>query len=112
MNLRKIVTTITIAGLFFWAPSVIPVKAAPIGPCGVPLTWLPADTAFAIAPITPCPTPGHGSTSVPFAIVGCASGIILAALAANARDHRELTAQEAWTCGILFWFSSPRKMHR
>jgi hypothetical protein len=53
------------------------------------------------------PVYGQGPTWVPFTIMGCAGGIILAALAANARDHRELTAQEAWTCGIMFWFSQP-----
>ena len=55
----------------------------------------------------PGPTFGNGATWVPWAIFGCAGGIILAALAANARDNRELTAPEAWSCGILFWFSQP-----
>lgn len=50
---------------------------------------------------------GHGS-SVPWIIIGCASGVVLAALAANYRDHRELTADEAWSCGALFLFSQPR----
>jgi hypothetical protein len=40
-------------------------------------------------------------------IMGCAGGIILAALAANYRDGRELTAPEAWSCGLLFWASAP-----
>jgi len=51
---------------------------------------------------------GSGPTYVPWLIIGCAGGIILAALAANARDHRELTAPEAWSCGLLFWFSPPK----
>jgi len=51
---------------------------------------------------------GSGPTAVPWAIFGCAGGIILAALAANARDNRELTAPEAWSCGLLFWFSPPQ----
>jgi hypothetical protein len=51
---------------------------------------------------------GNGASYVPWLIIGCAGGIILAALAANARDHRELTAPEAWSCGLLFWFSPPK----
>jgi hypothetical protein len=51
---------------------------------------------------------GHGGSSVPWIIIGCASGVVLAALAANYRDHRELTADEAWSCGALFLFSQPR----
>jgi hypothetical protein len=34
MKLRRIVATITVAALFFWAPSAIPFKAfASVGPC-------------------------------------------------------------------------------
>jgi len=52
---------------------------------------------------------GHsGGASVPWFVIGCAGGIILAALAANARDNRELTKEEAWTCGLLFLASQPR----
>ena len=42
-------------------------------------------------------------------IMGCAGGIILAAFAANYRDGRELTAPEAWSCGLLFLASQPRR---
>jgi hypothetical protein len=38
-------------------------------------------------------------------IFGCAGGIILAALDANARQHRQLTAYEAATCGVAYWFT-------
>jgi hypothetical protein len=41
-------------------------------------------------------------------IFGCAAGIILAAVIANARDNRELNQSEAITCGLLFWFAQPR----
>jgi len=57
---------------------------------------------------TPGPTFG-GSGVGAWPIFACAGGIILAALAANARDNRELTAPEAWSCGALFWFSQPGK---
>jgi hypothetical protein len=58
------------------------------------------------------PPPGHvigGGTSAPWMIFACAGGIITSALVANYRDNRELTAPEAWTCGIAFWFAEPRK---
>jgi hypothetical protein len=55
-------------------------------------------------------TPGHSGSSAPWFVIGCAGGIVLAALAANARDGRELTAEEAWTCGALFLASKP--MHK
>ena len=51
----------------------------------------------------------HTTPVVPWLIIGCAGGIILAAFAANGRDNRELTAAEAWVCGIPFWFSQPSK---
>ncbi len=51
---------------------------------------------------------GGGSSAAPWIIIGCAGGVVLAALAANYRDSRELTAAEAWSCGTLFLFSRPR----
>jgi hypothetical protein len=51
---------------------------------------------------------GGGNAAVVWSIIGCAGGVVLAALAANYRDHRELTAEEAWSCGVLFLFSQPR----
>ncbi len=51
---------------------------------------------------------GSGPTGWVWAIFGCSSGIILAAMVANFQQNRQLTAQEAWTCGLLFWFNPPR----
>jgi hypothetical protein len=55
MNFRKIVTTILIAAMLFFAPSMIGpavMRAKAAIPCGVPLTGLlPIDTAFAAPPI-------------------------------------------------------------
>ena len=58
------------------------------------------------------PPPGHtfgsGPTGWWWAIFGCTSGIILAALVANAQQNRQLTWNEAATCGLLFWFTPPK----
>jgi hypothetical protein len=51
---------------------------------------------------------GSGPTGWVWAIFGCSSGIILAAMVANFQQNRQLTAQEAWTCGLLFWFNPPK----
>lgn len=57
--------------------------------------------------------PGHtfsgGSGFAVWPIFACAGGIITSALVANYRDNRELTALEAWTCGVAFWFAQPGK---
>ena len=52
-----------------------------------------------------------GAGAGPWPIFACAGGIITAALIANARDNRELTAPEAWSCGLLFLFSQPSNGH-
>jgi hypothetical protein len=60
--------------------------------------------------VVPGKTFGHGGIG-PWDTFGCAGGIIFSALAANYRDDRELTTDEAWSCGLLFWFSQPRGRH-
>jgi hypothetical protein len=67
-----------------------------------------ASFAVAVAPVVPGHTFG-GSGFAPWPIFACAGGIITSALVANYRDNRELTAPEAWTCGVLFWFAEPGK---
>jgi hypothetical protein len=66
-----------------------------------------ASFAAAVVPVVP----GHvfGGAAFPWPIFACAGGIITSALVANYRDNRELTAPEAWTCGIAFWFAEPKK---
>jgi hypothetical protein len=52
------------------------------------------------------PAPGHtfgGST--PWLMFVCPGGIVTAAVAKNAKRHRELTTPEAWTCGFLYWWN-------
>jgi hypothetical protein len=64
--------------------------------------------AVAVPKVVPPATGGIHTPWQPFVVMGCATGIILAAMAANSRDNRELMAPEAWTCGLLFLFSEPR----
>jgi hypothetical protein len=113
MNIRKTVTIVLIAAMFFFAPSMIipsmiPARAITI-PCGVPLTGLlPIDTAFA-ATIVPCPAP-LSAAHVPawfWAGFACPASIILSGIVANFRDNRQLTTAEAWTCGLLYWIPMP-----
>jgi hypothetical protein len=107
--LRKIISTALITAMLFFSPSMIPARAvALITGCGtVPAVWLATDTAFAgaaPAPLTrPCPPAGHHTPVWPWVVIGCAGSIVLSALAANFWSHRELTAPEAWTCGLLYW---------
>jgi hypothetical protein len=58
---------------------------------------------------TPVPGSSAGSPIAVWLIFGCASGIILAAAVANARDNRQLTMKEAITCGLLFWFNPQQR---
>lgn len=54
----------------------------------------------------------NGGSAAPWIVIGCAGGIVAAALAANYRDGRELTAEEAWSCGTLFLVSTPKHHKR
>jgi hypothetical protein len=47
---------------------------------------------------------GFGNTVV-WTVIACAGTTVTAALAANYTHHRELTAEEAQSCGILYFFS-------
>src|SRR5712692_4742307 len=79
---------------------------------------LAASMAVAIVPtasfakavvVVPGHTFGGGNPGAAlWPIFACAGGIITSAIVANARDNRELTAQEAWSCGVLFWFAQPK----
>jgi hypothetical protein len=104
--IRKIVTTILIGAMLFFAPSMMPsgmLRAASCGPQNV--GWLATDTALAgVTRFIPCP-PNHSHTPAwPWVVIGCAGSIVLSALVANYRDNRQLTTSEAWTCGLLYWF--------
>ncbi len=109
MNIRKIVSTILIAAMLFFGPSMIPARA--LITCGSTIIdWLPTDTAFAgggIPPIIPCPpVPMHAPAWL-WVAFACPASIILSGMVANFKDHRQLTYWEAWTCGLLYWFGKP-----
>jgi hypothetical protein len=55
---------------------------------------------------------GPGPTGLVWAIFGCSSGIIFAALVANYQQNRQLTPAEAASCGLLFWFAPPKNPSR
>lgn len=59
--------------------------------------------AFAQAP----PPSSHNSshTWVPWVIIGCAGGVVSAAMVKNWKRQKELNNQEAWTCGLLYWWN-------
>ncbi len=54
------------------------------------------------------PSNSHTPAGV-WVIFGCAGGVIVAALAANYTQRRQLTWNEAATCGLLFWLTPPRR---
>jgi hypothetical protein len=57
--------------------------------------------AISIATLSLTPTAASAQAA-------CAVGIIVAAIGANARDHRELTQQEANWCGMTYFFQAPQ----
>jgi hypothetical protein len=63
---------------------------------------------------------GGISSSTAWWIMACPAGVVTAALAKNWRRHAELTAPEAWTCGLQYWWNEatgqydrrPARRHR
>jgi hypothetical protein len=63
-----------------------------------------ADAGVIITPSVP--PPGHVGV-LPWALMACPASIILSGIVADFWLNRELTAPEAWTCGLLFWIPRP-----
>jgi hypothetical protein len=63
----------------------------------------------------PTPVPGtkfgNGTTGWVWGVFGCAGGIVVTALAANYINKRQLTWNEAATCGLLYWFAMAQNGH-
>lgn len=74
---------------------------------------LSSSTTYAGMPrvVVPGTTFGAGPTGFLWVIFGCSGGIILAAIVASWQQNRQLTWNEAATCGFLFWFT-PRQPPR
>jgi hypothetical protein len=79
----------------------------------------PASAAVAFCgPRVPCT--GGISSSTAWWIMACPAGVVTAAMAKNWRRHKELTAPEAWTCGLQYWWNEatgqydrkPARKHR
>jgi hypothetical protein len=79
---------------------------------------LTAAALFALSTVTsnagtvappPASHSGAGAGFV-WGVFGCAGSIIFTAYVAHVRHHRELTQQEAMTCGAIYWLNP--KNHR
>ncbi|THD42836.1 MAG: hypothetical protein E7774_14370 [Bradyrhizobium sp.] len=99
MGLRRIVAVLATASVAFWTPSIVPMKAAPVG-CGLVGQYQTIDTAYATPPL-PCPTQHPSSPWPAIAImVGAVSVIVNAAYIWNSQC-RELSSEEAMTSTFL-----------
>jgi len=58
----------------------------------------------------PAPHTGHFNATPFWIIFGCAGSVVLAAIAKNASQRQQLTAWEAQTCGLAYWFN-PQNYH-
>ncbi len=102
MKIRKFVAVLATAGLAFWVPSVVPVKAS-FGGCGfrpVTLEFQTIDTAYAGPSIIPCPV-GHSSPWPAVAVIVGVVGVMTNAAWVWHTQCRELSSQEAMTSTFL-----------
>lgn len=69
-------------------------------------------TAGTVLPPPPPPVShtsnGSAGATAFWVVFGCSGGVILAAWVANFQQHRQLTWDEAATCGLAFWFNPQR----
>lgn len=65
--------------------------------------------AFSSIPTFAQRAPGSGGSSVHsstgYWIIACPAGVVTAAMVKNWKRHKELNTQEAWTCGLLYWWN-------
>jgi hypothetical protein len=52
---------------------------------------------------------GSSSANSAFALVGCVASIMIAAADKGNKYKKELTTDEALTCGLLYWFREANK---
>jgi hypothetical protein len=74
--------------------------------------WLALSPVIASAGVAMLSPPGKkfglGPTGWVWGVFGCSGGIIFTALVANWQQNRQLTMNEAMTCGLLFWLTPPK----
>lgn len=64
--------------------------------------------AIIVVPPKPVPVTG-GASSGAFGLVGCVLSIMLAAADKGNKYKKELTTEEAATCGLLYWINEANK---
>lgn len=69
------------------------------------IAFLPVRASAGVIIIPPAAAPGSGSGAGAYALVGCVASIMIAAIVASQEFNRELTTEEAATCGLLFWIN-------
>jgi hypothetical protein len=83
---------------------------------GILAASLALSPAFVSAGLLASPPPGktfgNGATGWVWGVFGCSGGIIFTALVANWTQNRQLTWNEAATCGLLFWLAGPQPRRR
>jgi hypothetical protein len=57
------------------------------------------------ARVPPHTSSGHGTATAVWIIFGCAGSVVFAAIVKNASQRQQLTALEAQTCGLAYWFN-------
>lgn len=60
--------------------------------------------SLAFAQVLP-PAIHHSHPTAIWWFMACPGSVVAAASAKNWRRHQELTAEEAWTCGLLYWWN-------
>jgi len=55
--------------------------------------------------VPPHTSSGHGTATAVWIIFGCAGSVVFAAIVKNATQRQQLTALEAQTCGLAYWFN-------
>lgn len=57
----------------------------------------------------PVPVGGSSSAGTAYGLIGCVLSIMLAATDKGNKYKKELTTDEALTCGLLYWFKEVSK---
>lgn len=66
-----------------------------------------ANAAFVAPPAVA--TSGGASTAGAFGLVGCVASIMLAAVDKSNKYKKQLTTEEAASCGLLYWINEANK---